>query len=140
MKAKTAKTLQGDSIYVNITDKGAMINKSKLVLTDLDASNGVIHVIDTVLMPPAKGANVQQTLHNAIVQGTYLFNAGHHEACATVYHQTLQGLMSTNVDASLKTHMTSVMKRASQQQCCTERAWTLRHGIDQMVAQMVVSN
>ena len=35
-------------------DGGATVNTAKLVKTDIDASNGVIHVIDSVLMPPAK--------------------------------------------------------------------------------------
>jgi transforming growth factor-beta-induced protein len=52
--AKSAKTLLGSPIKVTVGDKGAMINSSKLVATDIDASNGVIHVIDAVLMPPAK--------------------------------------------------------------------------------------
>jgi transforming growth factor-beta-induced protein len=52
--AKAAKTVQGASIKISAGDKGAFINESKLVKTDIDASNGVIHVIDSVLMPPAK--------------------------------------------------------------------------------------
>ena len=52
--AKSAKTLLGSPIKVNVSDKGAMINSSKLLKTDIDASNGVIHVIDAVLMPPTK--------------------------------------------------------------------------------------
>jgi nucleoid-associated protein YgaU len=31
-----------------------MINESKVVITDIEASNGVIHVIDAVLLPPAE--------------------------------------------------------------------------------------
>lgn len=52
--AKSAETLQGSTIKISVTDKGAMVNESKLVKTDIDASNGVIHVIDAVLLPPAK--------------------------------------------------------------------------------------
>jgi len=52
--AKSAKTLQGSAIKISVSDKGAMVNESKLVATDIDASNGVIHVIDAVLLPPAK--------------------------------------------------------------------------------------
>ena len=44
------KTLNGQSIKV--TNKhGVMVNKSKVTKTDIVASNGVIHVIDTVLLP-----------------------------------------------------------------------------------------
>ncbi|MDY0237133.1 MAG: fasciclin domain-containing protein [Gudongella sp.] len=43
-------TLKGDKIIVDLTD-GVKINSSNVVTADLEASNGVIHVIDTVLVP-----------------------------------------------------------------------------------------
>ncbi len=52
LKAKTAKTVQGSSVEIAVKDGKAMVNNAGLVATDLDASNGVIHVIDTVIMPP----------------------------------------------------------------------------------------
>ncbi len=136
VKAKSAKTLQGAPISVKVGDAGAMINSSKLVTTDLDASNGVIHVIDAVLMPPAKGADARRTLESAVAQGAELFNAGHHAACAQVYHNTMSELVSSSIEDSLKVHMTSVIKAASHEHCATTRAWTLRRGIDQMYAQL----
>jgi transforming growth factor-beta-induced protein len=48
-----AKTVQGDTIAIKVDKKGVRINDSQVVQTDIDAANGVIHVIDTVLMPPA---------------------------------------------------------------------------------------
>jgi|SaaInlStandDraft_1057018.scaffolds.fasta_scaffold20783_4 uncharacterized surface protein with fasciclin (FAS1) repeats len=55
---KTAKTLQGGKLHLTIEGAGAQIEGANLIVTDLDASNGVIHVIDAVLMPttPAKKA------------------------------------------------------------------------------------
>ncbi|MBC7528762.1 MAG: fasciclin domain-containing protein [Chthonomonadaceae bacterium] len=59
MKAGSkAKTVNGASITVNASKKGVYLtggkksNKAKVVKTDIVASNGVIHVIDTVLLPP----------------------------------------------------------------------------------------
>ena len=46
------KTVQGASISV-FNKHGVKVNRSNVVKTDIMASNGVIHVIDTVLMPPA---------------------------------------------------------------------------------------
>ncbi len=51
VEAKSAKTLEGSSIAIRASDKGAFVNESKLIKTDIDAANGVIHVIDAVLMP-----------------------------------------------------------------------------------------
>lgn len=52
LAAKKAETLQGSEVQIQQKDKGAWVNKSRLLSTDLDAANGVIHVIDAVLLPP----------------------------------------------------------------------------------------
>jgi uncharacterized surface protein with fasciclin (FAS1) repeats len=50
MGLTSAKTVQGSEIKIN-TSNGVMINNSKVAKTDIECSNGVIHVIDTVLIP-----------------------------------------------------------------------------------------
>jgi uncharacterized surface protein with fasciclin (FAS1) repeats len=52
--AKSAKTLQGGSVSITVKDSGAYVNDAKIVATDIDAGNGVIHVIDSVILPPSK--------------------------------------------------------------------------------------
>jgi uncharacterized surface protein with fasciclin (FAS1) repeats len=47
-----AATVQGDKIKVDLSD-GAMINDAKVVSADIKASNGVVHVIDKVILPPS---------------------------------------------------------------------------------------
>ena len=51
VKVKDAKTVQGGSVKVNAMGGKVMIDNATVVKTDIAASNGVIHVIDTVLMP-----------------------------------------------------------------------------------------
>jgi uncharacterized surface protein with fasciclin (FAS1) repeats len=46
----TAKTVEGGSIDI-ATASGVTVNNARVVKTDIETSNGVIHVIDTVLMP-----------------------------------------------------------------------------------------
>ncbi|MEM6688225.1 MAG: fasciclin domain-containing protein [Planctomycetota bacterium] len=129
-------TLQGAPVQFKATDSGAMVNEATLVATDLDASNGVIHVIDSVLMPPPQNVDARSVIRDAIAKGSSLFNSGHHGACADLYHQTMTGLMDANVGTALRGHMTSVMSQASHTTCPTTRAWTLRHGLDQMYVQL----
>jgi uncharacterized surface protein with fasciclin (FAS1) repeats len=50
MKLKSATTVQGSDVSVSTSD-GVMINASKVVKADIMTSNGIIHVIDTVLIP-----------------------------------------------------------------------------------------
>lgn len=52
MKMKEAKTIEGASAKVMAHDGKVMIDKATVTKADIAASNGVIHVIDTVLMPP----------------------------------------------------------------------------------------
>ena len=47
----SAKTLGGKAINIKSGGSGVTINNAKVVQADIDASNGVIHVIDTVLLP-----------------------------------------------------------------------------------------
>ena len=50
LKAGNVKTVQGSDVMVT-TMGGAMVNDAKVVAADVAADNGVIHAIDTVLMP-----------------------------------------------------------------------------------------
>jgi len=49
VKLKEAKTVNGQMVTIDAKD-GVKVNDAKVVKTDIEASNGVIHVIDTVLM------------------------------------------------------------------------------------------
>jgi uncharacterized surface protein with fasciclin (FAS1) repeats len=47
------KTLEGKSINIRSDNNQVMVNDAKVITADIKASNGIIHEIDTVLMPPA---------------------------------------------------------------------------------------
>ena len=50
----TVVTLEGQSISISIEDGNVILNGNvQVIITDIEASNGVIHVIDTVLLPPS---------------------------------------------------------------------------------------
>ena len=51
VKAGKVKTVNGKEATVKVDGDDVMIGKAKVVKTDIAASNGVIHVIDTVLLP-----------------------------------------------------------------------------------------
>jgi hypothetical protein len=136
LDSKAVKTLQGAPASVSIQDGVPQIQGAKILKTDIDASNGVIHVIDSVILPPPQGANAQRMLEEAVAKGAPLFNAGHHAECATIYRNTMSELMSTSLPKSIKSHMSSVIRQADQTHSSTKKAWILRHGIDQMYTQL----
>ena len=54
VKLNSAKTVEGQSVAIKTANGGVMVGNANVTKTDIMTSNGVIHVIDTVLMPPSK--------------------------------------------------------------------------------------
>ncbi len=52
VRLKEAKTVNGETVDVKAEGGNVMINDAKVTAADVAASNGVIHVIDTVILPP----------------------------------------------------------------------------------------
>ena len=52
-EAESAKTLAGPSVRIRVTGTTVRINNARVTTADVKASNGVVHVIDRVLIPPA---------------------------------------------------------------------------------------
>jgi uncharacterized surface protein with fasciclin (FAS1) repeats len=47
-----ASTSQGSEVEISLTDNGAKINEATVLSSDILATNGVVHIIDKVIMPP----------------------------------------------------------------------------------------
>ena len=52
LKSGDVDTVEGNSVKVQVKGNGITVNKSKVTKADIKASNGIIHVIDQVLLPP----------------------------------------------------------------------------------------
>lgn len=52
VKLTKATTVNGADVAIMVSNGSVMVNNATVTMTDIVASNGVIHVIDTVLMPP----------------------------------------------------------------------------------------
>ncbi len=46
-----AETISGEKVMIKVDMGNVYINDSQVIITDIEASNGVIHVVDTVLLP-----------------------------------------------------------------------------------------
>ncbi len=58
VKLSSAKTVEGTSVTIKTSEKSVMVDGANVIKTDIPASNGVIHVIDAVIIPsdePAGG-------------------------------------------------------------------------------------
>ncbi|MEY4531140.1 MAG: hypothetical protein RLZZ156_1861 [Deinococcota bacterium] len=54
LNGKNVKTVNGATVRVTVKNGKVMVNNANVTAVDVAASNGVIHVIDSVLLPPAK--------------------------------------------------------------------------------------
>lgn len=53
VKLKSAKTVEGSPIAISVSSDGVKVEGAKVTATDIMCSNGVVHVIDTVILPPS---------------------------------------------------------------------------------------
>jgi uncharacterized surface protein with fasciclin (FAS1) repeats len=53
VKLKEAETVNGKDLAIAVDGSTVMVNEAKVTATDIAASNGVIHVIDSVVLPPS---------------------------------------------------------------------------------------
>jgi transforming growth factor-beta-induced protein len=70
LDGKTADTaLEGTPINISVKDSKVYLNDNvEVVITDIETANGVIHVIDSVLLPPAKLSDIVDT---AVADGRF---------------------------------------------------------------------
>lgn len=141
LKAKKAETLQGDEIQIAVVDGKAKVNKANLVATDVDASNGVIHVIDAVLLPPEKklsATEARDMIRDAVSQGSQLYNHGYHQKCAHLYMSTARQMV--DYGQSLPQHavasLSASLSEAEDCSCPMAKSWALRGGLDAAYAAM----
>jgi uncharacterized surface protein with fasciclin (FAS1) repeats len=52
LKMKSAKTAEGSKVTFSVRGKNAFVNDAKIIKTDVRCSNGIIHAINGVLLPP----------------------------------------------------------------------------------------
>ncbi len=134
VKAGRAKTLLGPSLSVDFSAAGIQISNSKVVARNIEASNGVIHVIDQVLIPSnMTRSHAMKTLTSAIDQGVPKFNSGDHAACCTLYMEAMESIAVTgieNMDDHTLLAVRHAIDTAKNTHNVTERTWVLRRGMD----------
>jgi uncharacterized surface protein with fasciclin (FAS1) repeats len=65
---ESAETALGKDVMVKVDMGKVYINEAEVILTDIEASNGVIHVIDSVILPPAELLDIVDT---AVADGRF---------------------------------------------------------------------
>ena len=143
LNAGQSKALSGGSLEFGISDGLFQVNGSTIVKTDIKCDNGLIHVIDAVLLPSSaskdagSGKTAGQMIEEAIERGVPVFNGGDHAGCATIYRKCMMGIaQSDQVDDRIGKVIGELVKRADQIEDDSERAWILRGGLDHLYSIM----
>ncbi|MCX6866387.1 MAG: CIA30 family protein [Verrucomicrobia bacterium] len=98
LELREGTTLQGSKVAVRFEDGRVRIGSATLVTADIQASNGIIHVIDQVLIPATTEAAAPSPaglIELAIKRGVPFFNQGEAAACAALYEVTCEALQVT---------------------------------------------
>lgn len=94
MELNSAETVQGKQVFISTQDDKVFVNDSRVVSTDIEATNGVIHVIDGVLQPKSMSAKqASAAIRKALHEGVPKFNSGDHQGCAIVYRRACKRIL-----------------------------------------------
>jgi uncharacterized surface protein with fasciclin (FAS1) repeats len=140
LEAREGVTLQGSKVAIKFQDGRVRISSATLVTADIQAANGIIHVIDQVLIPTApEVASPSPTglIELAIKRGVPLFNQGDVAACAAVYEITCEALqITTGVTEKSRTELAKSLTEARAESSPREQAWILRRALDRALNQL----
>jgi len=145
-----ATTVEGRSVRIRTSGASLRINASTVVSADVNASNGVIHVIDQVLMPPTDDGDAMTTRRGAvrtaatrstqardlvdaaIRRGAPLFNDGQPNATAAIYEIAARAVLALD---GLPRDVTQPLERglrdATRSTTARDEAWRLREALDE---------
>ena len=148
LNAGTATTVNGQPITVALKDGTLKVNGATLRTVDLQCTNGVIHVIDGVLLPETKQAEPKQAktptpeqrILVAIDKGVPLYNKGNPGACADVYQDCMESIVKdSKVDSDIREKLADVLNKAQMTKSSDSRAWLLRRNLDGALAYFMQS-
>ena len=136
--AGTATTLAGTELGIRIEDARLKVEGSTVISNDVFASNGVIHVIDTVLIPPplepvTPRDAAKKLIETAVERGAPRFNEGDTAACAELYDLTLFALIGLGdqlFDSDERKRLAQARSEAEGAEDSREASWILRRALD----------
>jgi uncharacterized surface protein with fasciclin (FAS1) repeats len=140
IRVQKHETLNKEILILN-TLGTRLANDSKIIASDIPARNGIIHVIDTVLIPGEdneKKAAVKM-IESAIELGVPLFNNSRPDACAAVYKSVLLNLKDLPpgiISADSKAKIENTILRANSTKDDRQKAWTFRYLIDDIRSEL----
>ncbi len=147
----------GNTIAFTLSDGRVTADGASILRADIPAANGVVHIIDRVLLPDSaetstrsenasdgmtRGVTRERALlliERAIERGVPLFNNGNQEACAGIYEITLIALRdfgSAALTPELRRALGQALTQGAADRDPASRAWTYRRALDAAAAHL----
>lgn len=147
LKAKTARTAGNQKLSFEISDGRFQVNGITILTADLKCANGVIHVIDEVILftdeednsdmariEKTNSMTPQKSIMVAIQKGVPLYNHGDAAACADIYKSCIKTLTSdSRLNDSAKNNLNRSLEMA-RGKSADERAWIYRFALDKTLS------
>ena len=131
------ETLAGTTLSLELARDRLFVDKALVQSADIGASNGVIHVIDRVMLPPVQTSPMEMVLNNAIERGVPMFNNNNSEGCAAVYATALDAIASVDgfgLNSEVRAGLTKQLQSIADMRDSSERAWAYRRIMDSMLS------
>ncbi len=146
---KSARSYFGNKIDFTLESGEFYVQGAKILSADIQASNGVIHLIESVITknqttdasqttPPSSSRNKEAVrLYNlAVGRGVELFNGGQQQACAYVYEVAIESMIalgSDTLDPRGVERLVMGLASGDSESDWTERAWVYRRALDEAI-------
>lgn len=138
LEVREATNLQGAKLSARFENGQVQIGTAALLTADVAASNGIIHVIDQVLIPAnlvnskSMVSSPENLIKLAIKRGVPLFNRGDISACASLYEITAEALLLTDqVSEETRKEVQKSLVSARAESSPRNQAWILRGALDE---------
>lgn len=151
----SARTLMGDGTVAFALESGGItVAGARIEIADIEAANGVIHIIDRVLPArsaaaasapavsavPQRAQSAAAILALAIERGVPRFNAGDTASCAALYELAIVSVVLLGddaIDAAAKAELAKALEQGAKQHDPSERAWIYRGAMDRVLGRMM---
>ena len=138
LESGKAATLGGPSVGFELKEGRLRVENARILNNDISARNGVIHVIDQVLIPegfaiPERSRTPAALIELAVRRGAPLFNSGNVAACAAIYEVAARSLLMIEdgqIGAASQEALRTALDQAAASDQPTRNAWTLRRALD----------
>jgi len=133
---RPTQTLQGGAVDIRPTGS-FRVDEATVLLADVRATNGLVHVIDRVLLPqlqePTAARKAMGVIELAIERGVPLYNSGKPEACAAIYEVAVKSLLDGHGDAlddAARSRLRKALVAIREDHRASRQAWILRYALD----------